>query len=232
MRNFEKHFDYLHELDPFEFKITKKTPLIRLPCSDSRYPARVRAALGTEAPAVITALGNASLLDRPLSAVFCSMRCPGVLIMQAQDLAHELRDKSAALVGGFHTPVEQAFLDVMLAGAGPLVVCLARGMPKMLEKKYRKPLEDGRLLLLSPFDDDERRITAELAAARNRFVAALAERVLFIHAALGGRTEALAREVIRWAKPVYTLTHEANGNLVDLGALDASILVAEALAKG
>lgn len=217
-RNFEKHFDYLHELDPLEFKITKKTPLIRLTCSDSRYPARVRAALGPEAPAVITALGNTGLLDCPLSAVFCSMRCPGGLIMQAQDLAHELRDNSAALVGGFHTPVEQAFLDVMLAGAGPLVVCLARGRPKMLEKKFRKPLEDGRLLLLSPFDDDERRVTAELAATRNRFVAALAERVLFIHAAPGGRTEALAREVIGWGKPAYALAHPANANLMDLGA--------------
>jgi len=41
---------------------------------------------------------------------------------------------------------------------------------------------------------------------------------LFVHAAPGGRTEALAREVIGWGKPVYALAHSDNRNLVDLGA--------------
>jgi predicted Rossmann fold nucleotide-binding protein DprA/Smf involved in DNA uptake len=72
--------------------------------------------------------------------------------------------------------------------------------------------------LLSPFDETERRVTAELAASRNRFVAALADRVLFIHAAPGGRTEALAREVIGWGKPVYALDHAANSHLSARGA--------------
>lgn len=190
--------------------------------SDLGYPVTLRAPLGIEVPAVITAVGERSLLHHPLLAVFCSQRCPGSLIMQAQDLAHMLRDKQAAVVGGFHTPVEQAFLDVLLAGAGPLVVCPARGMPQRLEKKFKKPLEEGRLLLLSPFNDGERRITADLAASRNRFVAALAERVLFIHAVPGGQTERLAREVIGWGKPVYTLADAANSNLVEMGTVPVS----------
>lgn len=221
-RNFEKSFDYLHELDPLEFKITKKTPVRQLPLADPRYPAQVRTILGPDAPEVITTLGQHSLLESPLLAVFCSARCPGSLIMQAQDVAHSLRDRHSAIIGGFHTPVEQAFLDVLLAGASPLVVCPARGMPQKLEKKFKKPLEEGRLLLLSPFNDGERRITADLAASRNRFVAALAERVLFIHAVPGGQTERLAREVIGWGKPVYTLADAANSNLVEMGTVPVS----------
>jgi len=85
--------------------------------------------------------------------------------------------------------------------------------------EFYKALTEGRLLLLSSFNDAERRVTAELAAYRNRFVAALADRVLFVHAAPGGRTEALALEVIGWGKPVYTLGHEANANLVALGPI-------------
>jgi len=53
---------------------------------------------------------------------------------------------------------------------------------------------------------------------RNRFVAALANAVLIAHARPGSKTEALAREVIGWGKPVYTLDHPANRNLLELGA--------------
>ena len=185
--------------------------------TDPRYSAMLRAFLGADAPPAITALGDLALLDRRPLAIFCSSRCPGSLIVQASDLAHALRDCDAAVIGGFHTPVEVACLEILLAGAGPLIVCPARGMVTTIPAGFRRPLASGRLLLLSPFEESERRVTAELAAYRNRFVAALAERVLFVHAAPGGRTEALAREVIEWGKPVYTLGHEANSNVSALG---------------
>jgi len=170
-------------------------------------------------PPQAVALGNVALLTQDKTAVFCSARCPGSLIVQASDFAHALRDRGAAVIGGFHTPVERACLEILLAGVGPLIVCPARGMYKTIPAELRKPLAEGRLLLLSPFSEAERRVTAELAAYRNRFVAALADRVLFVHAAPGGRTEALAREVIGWGKPVYALAHEANANLVTYGAI-------------
>ena len=198
-----------------------------LQSADLRYPAALRACLGSAAPAAITALGDLTLLDRRPLALFCSSQCPGNLIVQASDLAHTLRDRGAAVIGGFHTPVERACLEILLAGAGPLIICPARGMYKTIPAELCKPLAAGRLLLLSPFDETERRVTAELAAYRNRFVAALAEQVFFIHAAPGGRTETLAREVIGWDKPVYTLAHPANADLFALGARDASALLAQ-----
>ena len=192
--------------------------LLRLTCSESLYPPTLISYLGSQTAQTVTALGDLALLDsRPL-ALFCSSRCPGSLIVQASDLAHALADRGAAVIGGFHTPVERACLEILLAGAGSLIVCPARGMYKTIPAKLRKPLAAGRLLLLSPFDESERRITAKLAEYRNRFVAALAERVFFVHAAPGGRTEALAREVIGWEKPVCTLENEANSNLSTLGA--------------
>jgi predicted Rossmann fold nucleotide-binding protein DprA/Smf involved in DNA uptake len=189
----------------------------QLSLNEPRYPRALATVLGDTAPATVTALGDLALLDRRPLALFCSSRCPGSLIVQTSDLAHALADRSATVIGGFHTPVERACLEILLAGAGPLIVCPARGMVKTIPVELRKPLADGRLLLLSPFAESERRVTAELAAARNRFVAALAARVWFIHAAPGGRTEALAREVIGWGKPVYTLAHQDNRNLVDGG---------------
>jgi predicted Rossmann fold nucleotide-binding protein DprA/Smf involved in DNA uptake len=197
--------------------------LLRLTCSEPLYPFVLTSRLGSQTPQAITVLGDLALLDsRPL-AIFCSARCPGSLIVQASNLAHALRDRGAAVIGGFHTPVEAACLEILLTGAGPLIVCPARGMYKTIPAGLRKPLAAGRLLLLSPFDETERRVTAELAAYRNRFVAALAEHVLFAHAAPGGKTEALAREVIEWGKPVHAIAHPANAHLMALGALDLTI---------
>jgi len=77
---------------------------------------------------------------------------------------------------------------------------------------------EGRLLLMSPFGEKVRRMTADTALTRNRFVAALADIVLIAHAQPGSKTEQLAREVLGWGKPVYTLDHPANEHLLALGA--------------
>jgi predicted Rossmann fold nucleotide-binding protein DprA/Smf involved in DNA uptake len=201
----------------------KTDKLKMLSLLDARYPATLRAFLGGDAPAAVTTLGDLALLNsRPL-AIFCSSRCPGSLIVPVSDLVHALGDRGAAVIGGFHTPVEVACLEILLVGAGPLIVCPARGMYKTMPTELRKPLAAGRLLLLSPFDEAERRVTADLAAYGNRFAAALAEHVLFVHAAPGGRTEALAREVIGWDRPAYALAHEANAHLFALGARDVAM---------
>jgi predicted Rossmann fold nucleotide-binding protein DprA/Smf involved in DNA uptake len=53
----------------------------------------------------------------------------------------------------------------------------------------------GRLLILSPFPPKDKRITATLAEARNRFVGALADRVFVPHAAPNSRTLAICDQL-------------------------------------
>ena len=74
------------------------------------------------------------------------------------------------------------------------------------------------MLLISPFDDARRRVTAKLAAERNRFVVDQASALLIVHAAPGGQTEALARRAIAQGNPVLTLASPHNAHLVALGA--------------
>jgi predicted Rossmann fold nucleotide-binding protein DprA/Smf involved in DNA uptake len=183
------------------------------------YPARVRARLGERAPASIAALGNRDLLRGRLLAFFCSVRCPGSLILRACDLACALRDAGVPVVGGFHSPVEQECLTLLLRGAQPVVVVLPRSVERMrLPPAWQEPLARGRLLLLSPFAAGQRRATEEAALARNRLAAALAEAVLIIHATPGGKTERFAAEALAWGVPLLTLASEANAGLVALGA--------------
>jgi predicted Rossmann fold nucleotide-binding protein DprA/Smf involved in DNA uptake len=84
--------------------------------------------------------------------------------------------------------------------------------------EYRQPLQEGRLLLLSPFSATQRRMTEETALTRNLVVAALAETVLVVHAAPGSKTEAFCRELVRWGKPLHTFDSPQNANLIGMGA--------------
>ena len=164
-------------------------------------------------------VGNLRLLDEPLTALFCSNRCPGDLILKTYDLARAMRNAGVPVVGGFQTPMEKECLRLLLRGRQPVVVCPARGIEEMrLPRGWRAPLDEGRMLALSPFPSAQRRPTAALAARRNEFVAELASKVFIAHAAPGGRTEAFARNLAASGKPLLTLDSPANANLIALGA--------------
>jgi len=127
---------------------------------------------------VVTALGNPEILNAKLLALFCSVKCPGKLILETYDLAQQLKQEGVAVIGGFHSPMERECLEILLRGTAPLVVCPARSVAKMrVRPELREPLANGRLLFLSPFNDKKRRATKETATTRNRFVAALADAV-------------------------------------------------------
>ena len=163
--------------------------------------------------------GNLSLLDEPLTALFCSNRCPGDLILKTYDLARAMRDAGVPVIGGFQTPMERECLRLLLRGNQPVVVCPARSIDNMrTPRDWRPALDEGRLLVLSPLPVTARRPTAELAAQRNDLVADLAQRVFVAHAAPGSKTEGFARKLIESGKPLLTLDSPANANMVEMGA--------------
>ena len=160
--------------------------------TDARYPAR----LPVGASPQLSALGNLDQLALPKTALFCSARRPGQAILAAYDQAARWRDAGRCIIGGFHSPVEQECLRILLRGRQPVIICPARSLEKMrLPGDWQKPLADGRLLILSCFSGNEHRITSTLAARRNEFVAALADEVWFAHVAPGGQMQRLAQKI-------------------------------------
>ena len=164
-------------------------------------------------------LGNLLLLKERLTALFCSNRCPGDLILKTYDIARAMRDAGIPVVGGFQTPMEKECLRLLLRGIQPIVICPARGIENMrIPRDWRPALDAGRLLIISPFSSAYRRPTAKLAASRNRFVASLAKCVFITHATPNGNIESLARELATTGKFLLTLPSSANANLLALGA--------------
>ena len=170
-------------------------------------------------PRVITARGDIGILDGTLTGFFCSIRCPGEIILMIYDLARALRATNMTLIGGFQSPMEKEFLDLLLRGSAHVVVCPARSIENMrIRREWRPPISEGRLLILSPFGHSHQRPTAGLAAQRNDLVAALATDIFIPYAAPGGKTESLARKHATTGKVILTLDSPANANLRALGA--------------
>jgi len=183
------------------------------------YPESLVSFLGSDAPRTIWALGNREILNNKKVGFFCSSKCPGDLIIKTYDLAKKWQDDGVTVIGGFHSPMEQECLTILLRGKQSVIVCPARGIENMrLKADYKTPLAESRLLYLSPFPGKEKRMTADLALARNRFVAALADNIFVAHAAEGGKIEAFCCELAARGKSLTTLESDANDNLVALGA--------------
>jgi len=192
--------------------------ILTLAYTDLRYPPALKMYLNDDAPASIFALGDLGILKGKTLALFSSVKCPGNLILRTYDLAQKLRSRGVAVIGGFHSPMERETLAILLRGKQPVVICPARDIGPKMAHKYAELLEQRRLLILSPFNANQSRITAETSVARNCFVAALADAVFVAYAEPRGKMEQLCHRVLAWKKPLCTLESNANAHLIALRA--------------
>lgn len=170
-------------------------------------------------PARIAALGNLEILSERKLAIFCSIKCPGDLILKVYDAARELRDAGITVISGFHSPMEKECLALLLRGRQPIVICPARGLEEMrMPAEFKKPLDEGRRLLLSPFGEKDRRINTRLATRRNEFVATLADEILVAYAEAAGKTESFCRKALEWRKPLFMFESREHESLLAAGA--------------
>ena len=186
-------------------------------------PAALNRCFNAVITPAVSVHGDLALLDGALTGFFCSVRCPGDIILKTYDLAKALRGAEITLVGGFQSPMEKEFLDVLLWGWVRVVICPARGLGNMrVPKTWRAPLADGRLLVLSFFDDNVRRPTAAIVVRRNTCAAAVCDRILVAYAQPNGKIEALCKQALTSGKPVIALDSPHNAHLVALGASNFS----------
>ena len=191
---------------------------IRLDKNDSSYPEALGRYLGEHAPKTITAIGNINIIQSKTLAIFCSNKCPGNIILKTYDLMRQIRERGIAIISGFHSAIERECLNILFKGRQSVIICPARSIEEMrMKPEYRKPLEDGRLLILSPFSGKEKRISSDRAVRRNYFVAALATAIFIPYTSPGSRTESFCQELLKWGKRVYTTDDEKNTSLIERG---------------
>ena len=173
--------------------------VIELKPGHSDWPPLLKQRLGAAAPAALSALGDTGLFATRKTALFCSARTPGDAILRAHDTAQRLRDEGVTVISGFHSPIEQDCLHILLRGKQPIIICPARVIESMrIPAECRAAFDAGRVLFLSPFIKLPTRVTKESAIRRNEFVAALADDAYIAHISAGGQTARIAGMLARW----------------------------------
>jgi predicted Rossmann fold nucleotide-binding protein DprA/Smf involved in DNA uptake len=192
--------------------------------TSSDFPAVLRKGALLGSCSRIWTVGNIDILGTRLLGFFCSIKCPGNVIVHTYDLARALRDASVPVIGGFHSPMERECLDLLLRGTQPIVICPARGIERMrLPATWHTPLSEARLRVISPFAGQYRRPRATLAEQRNRLVAALADEIFVAHAGAESQTERLCAEIMAQRRRIYTLDVVENARVIQQGVIGHSV---------
>ena len=143
----------------------------------------------------LTGAGNPDLLDLPMTAFFASRQCPGSAIRAAMDWALQQARLKAVVINGFHSPLEQSVLKVLIQARSPVVAVLARPVGgAKLPHEWIEPLNQGLMAVVSA-NLTTTRLTDEVAMARNTLVAQLATPIVVAYASPGGR---LADLMAQW----------------------------------
>jgi predicted Rossmann fold nucleotide-binding protein DprA/Smf involved in DNA uptake len=159
-------------------------------------------------PTVLTGCGAQELLDLELTAFFASRQCPGSAIRAAMDWALQQASAKRAVVSGFHSPLEQSVLKVLMAAGSPAVVVLARPVQGVtLPTEWVDPLEKGHMAVVSSLAMAGR-LTQQLATERNALAARLAERIVVAYASPNG---SLAAQVSHWQQEGLQVEFLAGG---------------------
>lgn len=121
------------------------------------------------------------------------------------DWALQQARAKSVVISGFHSPLEQSVLTVLLQARSSVVVVLARPVQSAkLPPEWAEPLAQGHLAVVS-VATTATRLTGEVATARNHLVAQLATNIVVAHASPGGALASLLAQWQREARQVISL---------------------------
>lgn len=140
-------------------------------------------------------LGNTDLLKLHKTAFLCSRQVPASVVLKCYDWAIEQRERGNCVISGFHSQIEKDVLHYLLKGKQPIILALARGLKEKIEPEYEKPLEQGRLLIITPFDKSVKRVSSQNAQTRNQLMKNLADQITIGYTSPGGQLEELLKEI-------------------------------------
>ena len=194
--------------------------------SDKDYPIRFEEHLKDEAPPLLFGVGDHSLLTGGGVGIVGSRD----VTQGGEDFTRQVAELCARnqmpVISGGARGVDQIAMETALGAGGVTIGILAKNLlKKSVTRSARHAINDGRLLLLSPYHPNAR-FTVGTAMGRNKLIYAMAEfgLVVSLEYEKGGTWIGAREELKRKApRPVFVWVGNkaprANINLLDLGAL-------------
>ena len=137
--------------------------------------------------------GNKDLLKQSKTAFLCSRSIPASAVLKCYDWAIAQREAGNCIISGFHSQLEKDVFHYLLKGNQPIIIALARGLKEKIEPELIKPLEQGRILIISTFEKSVKRVTEQTAEIRNKMMIELADSITIGYASEGGKLESILK---------------------------------------
>jgi predicted Rossmann fold nucleotide-binding protein DprA/Smf involved in DNA uptake len=135
---------------------------------------------------ILTGLGSQDLLAQPLRAFFASRQWPGTAIRSAMTWTLQQVKEKRVIISGFHSPLEQAVLKILMQAKNPVVLVLARpSKGAKLSAECLAAIDLGHLTVISS-SLIKQRLTNKFASQRNELVASLASDITVAYASQNG----------------------------------------------
>lgn len=139
-------------------------------------------------------IGNYELLNLSKTAFLCSRKVPASAVLKCYDWSIVQREAGNCIISGFHSKLEKDVLHFLLKGNQPIILALARGLKERIEPEFQQAIEQGRLLIITPFSEEVKRVTEQTAAIRNKMMIDLADKIAVGHIAVGGLLDELLKQ--------------------------------------
>lgn len=148
-------------------------------------------------------LGNLKLLEEYKTAFICSRKIPAGVVLKCYDWAIAQRESGSCIISGFQSPIERDVFHFLLKGKQPIILVLARGLKEKVDHQLQKSIEDGRLLIITPFSKNIKRVTKHTAIIRNKMMIELADSITVGYIQAEGQIEKLLIDI---EKPIIKIS--------------------------
>ena len=138
--------------------------------------------------------GNIRILDLHKVAFLCSQKCPAEVVLKSYDWAKGQRKQGNCIVCGNHSQIEKDVFEILLKGKQPLILVLARGMKTIWSFEIDKAVKSNRLLIISPFENEVKRVTRQTAKKRNERIIEICDKIVVGYKTENGQLEELLNE--------------------------------------
>lgn len=177
-----------------------------------------------ERAAKLWSLGEQAILNRRLLGIISARQIDADLALKSSVILKQLSTlNEVAFIGGWHSPLEEEGLRILLSQGASIVFCVSKSLNRFIPSaELKTQVSSGNALLLTHCSPKAGRISRDASVRRNQLVIALARALLVLSAPTGSSSLNLAKSALREGKPVFTQKHRMNGDLLACNALPAS----------
>ncbi len=182
--------------------------ITELTLDSAAYPEKVKALMGTKAPASLFAVGSLRLLEKDAIGFCGSRKASERGLETVRDCAFQAANAGVVVVSGNAAGVDFSAHYVALEAGGETILVLPEGINHFQVKRALRPVWDWeRVLVLSQFRPDTP-WRAFQAMSRNQVIIALSGAMVVIEAGEKGGTISAGLDTLKLNIPLYVAEYK------------------------